>query len=69
MEAFCTSSRINNRTFGVIIGFILQDNDERCRIKESAGKNVLTPWHLLILIIFRNLNEVQDGTQTMVHGV
>jgi hypothetical protein len=59
MEAFCPSSITNPRLFSVIICFILQDNGESCRIKEKADKS----------FIFRYLNEVYDGAQTMVYGV
>jgi hypothetical protein len=59
MEAFCPSSIIIARPYSVIICFILQDNGEPCRIKEKADKGV----------IFRYLNEVYDGAQTMVYGV
>jgi hypothetical protein len=43
MEAFCPSFIINPRLFEVILCFILQDNGERCRIKEKADKGFVFP--------------------------
>lgn len=60
MEALCPSSQNIYRTFGVIISFILQDNDERCRIKEKVKKSGNHPIVFLEYntCFFRYLNEV-----------